>query len=401
MEMIGHIARRIAFSLFLACLAMSQAPVSPATAAEDFKLSVILPLTGNAAFVGQQQQKMLQLVEDSTNASGGIRGQKLHFVFYDDQTSPQVAVQLANEALATNPAVILGSSITGMCNAMAPLMKSGPVMYCLSPGIKPAPGGYVFSTYAQTAQLEEALIRYIRLKGWTRVAMLSSSDATGQDADEGMERTLSLPENASIKMVEHPHFNVSDVSVTAQVERVKASGAQVFIAWTTGAQIANIFKGVLQAGLDIPVATTPGNQQFQQLAQYKDFLPKELLIPSAVYPPHNGIAALDPRIEQVQHAMYNALSSAHVKPDNSTGTAWDPALIVIDALRKLGPDATAEQVRNYIGNLTDFPGINGFYNFQKVPQRGLDASSAVIVRYDPKNERWVWMSEPGGTPLKK
>src|SRR5262249_51091224 len=162
---------------------------------------------------------------------------------------------------------------TAMCNAMAPLMRNGPVMYCMSPGIHPAPGGYVFSTFIQTQQLEEALVRYFRDRGWTRIAMLSSTDATGQDADQGMEAALKLPEHAGVKMVEHPHFNATDVSVTAQIERVKASGAQVFVAWTTGAQIATIFKGILQSGLDIPVATTPGNQQFEQLGQYTAFLP--------------------------------------------------------------------------------------------------------------------------------
>ncbi len=393
---------RIARTGTLAAALLLLAHAAPrAAAAEDFKLDVVLPLTGNASFVGHEQQQMLQLIEKSTNATGGIQGRPLRFVYYDDQTSPQIAVQHANTIIESHPAVLLGSSITAMCNAMAPLMRNGPVMYCLSPGIHPAPGGYVFSTFIQTQQLEEALVRYFRGRGWTRIAMLSSTDATGQDADQGMEAALKLPENASVKMVEHPHFNASDVSVAAQIERVKAADAQVFVAWTTGAQIATIFKGIVQSGLDIPVATTPGNQQFEQLGQYTAFLPKLLLIPSALYPPHQGIVTLDPRIEKVQHEMYDLLAAANLRPDNATGTAWDPALIVIDALRKLGPNATAAQIRDHIAALTDFPGINGFYNFKAMPQRGLGVESAVVVRYDSQNKAWNWMSAPGGTPLKQ
>jgi branched-chain amino acid transport system substrate-binding protein len=229
--------------------------------------------------------------------------------------------------------------------------------------------------------------------------MLSSTDATGQDADEGMKHALVSPENSTIKMVAHPHFNASDVSVTAQIEAVKAAGAQTLIAWSTGGQIANVLRAILQVGLDIPVATTPGNQQFQQLAQYKSFLPKELLIPCAFYPPHQGVVTLDPAIEKLQDDMYRLLAAAHLKPDNATGTAWDPALIVISALRSVGPDAKPEQIRDYINNLTDFPGINGLYNFKKVPQRGIDVSSAIVVRYEPTQERWQWVSSPGGVPL--
>lgn len=394
--------RRSAISLiWMPVVMLGLAPISPAAAATDVEIPVILPLTGNAAFVGQEQRQMLELVRKSANAAGGIDGRPVQFVYYDDETVPQVSVQLANQILASHPSVLLGSSITAMCNAMAPLMKNGPVMYCLSPGIKPASGGYVFSTYIQTQQLEAALIRYLSQSGLTKIGMLSSTDATGQDADEGMEHALALPENSSIKMVAHQHFNASDVSVTAQIEAVKAAGAQTLIAWSTGGQIANVLRAVLQVGLEIPVATTPGNQQFQQLAQYKAFLPKELLIPCAFYPPHQGVTTLDPQIEKVQEEMYDLLSAAKLKPDNATATAWDPALIVIGALRKLGPDATAEQIRDYIDNLTDFPGINGFYNFKKVPQRGIDLGSAIVVRYNPAEESWQWVSGPGGAPLAK
>ena len=395
-------ARRRSMFFVLSALATCLAAASSVAAApKTVKIPVILPLTGNAAFVGDEQQQMLKLVEKSVNASGGVAGSPLQFVYYDDETSPQVAVQLAGRALAKRPSVLLGSSITGMCNAMAPLMNNGPVMYCLSPGIKPAPGGYVFSTYIQTEQLEKALIRYFRLSGITKIAMLSSTDATGQDADQGMAKVMKSSENASIKMVAHYHFNDTDVSVAAQIERVKASGAQALVAWSTGGQIGNIFKAIANAGLSIPVATTPGNQQFQQLAQYKGFLPKELLIPCAFYPKHTGIITLPAPIEKAQRHMYKLLASANLKPDNATGTAWDPALIVVAALRKLGPHATDRQIRDYISNLTDFAGINGFYDFKKIPQRGLGINSAIVVRYDAKNQRWAWMSKPGGAPLKK
>ena len=60
-------------------------------------------------------------------------------------------------------------------------------------------------------------------------------------------------------MVAHEHFNPTDVSVTAQIEAIKAAKPQALIAWTTGAPIATIFKGIVQAGLDIPVGTTDGN----------------------------------------------------------------------------------------------------------------------------------------------
>ena len=111
-----------------------------AHAADPYKINVILPLTGGAAFLGKGEQQTLQLLQSTVNKEGGISGQPLEFVFHDDQTNPQTTVQIANGILAEKPAVMLGSSIVAMCNAMAPLLKEGPFDYCLSPGVHPAPG---------------------------------------------------------------------------------------------------------------------------------------------------------------------------------------------------------------------------------------------------------------------
>jgi len=370
-----------------------------AHAADIYDIHVVLPITGGGSFVGKGQQDSLQALEATVNKSGGIQSRPLHFVFHDDQTSPQIAVQLATGLIAQKPAVILGSSLVAMCNAMAPLMKSGPVMYCLSPALHPAAGGYAFSASSSSFDQIAALIRYYRLKGWTKIAALSGTDATGQDADRAIEQILAMPENAGVKMVEHQHFNPSDISVAAQMERIKASGAKAVIAWSTGAPVATVFKGAIQAALDLPIAPSSGNQTFAQMAQYADFLPKQFIVPSALFPEHEGVLQLDPRIEKAQHEMYAILAERGLKADNMVATSWDAGLIVVEALRKLGPDATAEQLRQYIAGLTDFAGVDGIYDFKAYPERGLGPLSSAIVRYDAEGKRWVWLSKPGGEPL--
>ncbi len=252
-----------------------------ATPAGAYDINVILPLTGGASFLGKEEQLTLQLVEPLVNKDGGIQGQPVHFNFFDDQSNPQTGVQLANRVVAAKPAVMLGSSLVAICNAMAPLMQDGPAMYCLSPGVHPAPGSYVFTSSVSTLDLADALIRYFRLKGWTRVAFMTCADATGQDAEHGLDEAARRPENQSITVVERAHFNTTDVSVAAQIEHIKAANPQALIAWSTGTPIATVFKGVVQAGLDIPIATTSGNMTYAQMTQYAAFLPKQLYMPSS------------------------------------------------------------------------------------------------------------------------
>jgi branched-chain amino acid transport system substrate-binding protein len=370
-----------------------------ARAADPYDIQVVLPLTGGGSFIGLKTKANFEALEAMVNQEGGVQGRPVRFVFADDQSSPQRAVQVTNEILESKPPVVLGSAVVGMCNAMAPLMAKGPVQYCLSPSFKTPAGGYGFSAAPASDDQVAALVRYFRLKGWTKLAVLNSIDATGQNADVSIEKALAMPENKGVKLVTHQHFNPSDVSVAAQMEQIKAAGADSMIAWTTGAQVATVFKAMIQADVDIPIGTSSGNQISAQLDQYLAFLPKHLFIGSAIHPEHDGVLTLDPQVEAVQHKMYAALATHDLRADIATAASWDAGLIVVDALRKFGAGASAEQIRDHILGLTNFAGIDGIYNFKEHPDRGIGPESSTVVTYDPEKKSWVWLSKPGGTPL--
>ncbi len=399
-----HIARliRIPCAGLIGAVAAVATLSSAGLAAGTYDINVVLPLTGSAAFVGQGQKDTLSALEDQINGTGGIGGQKLNFIFHDDQTQPQLAVQLTSQVLGSRPAVVMGSSLVAMCLAMAPLMANGPVQYCLSPGIHPKATSYVFSTSSSSTDQIAAVVRYYRLMGWTKIASLMTTDASGQDGDRSLAAVLQYPENkGKMQLVIQEHFNPSDVSVAAQMARIKGSGAQAIVAWTTGAPAATVFRGMAQEGVDLPVAPTSGNQTFAAMKQWQAFLPKHLILASALYPPHPPGVKLDPRVDSAQQAMYATLKKHGLKADNMVATSWDGGLIVASGLRKLGTGAKAAQLRQYINGLTDFPGVDGIYDFKKYPQRGLGQESATVTAYDAKTVSWTWLSQPGGAPLGK
>jgi branched-chain amino acid transport system substrate-binding protein len=370
----------------------------PCAAQETYDLHAVLPLTGRTSFLGQAEQKSLQIIEKITNGTGGIHGKPLRFVFHDDQSSPQIAVQLTTEIIASNPAVMIGSAQVAMCNAMAPLLQNGPVAYCMSPGIHPKDGSYVFTSSVSTHDLAAALIRYFRLKGWTKIALLTTTDASGQDAERGIQAVLNRSENKAMQLIENLHFNPSDVSVSAQIERIKASGPDALIAWTTGAPAGTVFKAVTQAALDIPVATTDGNMTHAQMSQYASFLPKELYIPASEWAGLGEEETDGPEVTKAQKAFNDACKAANVLPDAPVSLAWDPGLIVIDTLRALNDKATAADVRSHISQLKGYAGINGIYNFTQFPQRGVGETQAVVTRWNATKKTWEVMSKPAGVP---
>jgi len=388
-------------SRFLAA-ALCAAGLCGSAAAEDpYKINALLPLTGGGSFLGKAQQRTLEAFKALVNKDGGIAGRDIDFAYSDDQSSPQTAVQLANGIIAEKPAVMIGSSLVAMCNAIAPLLKAGPFDYCLSPGAHPPAGSFQFSTSIDTRDLMDVMLRYFRARGWTRIAFMTSTDASGQDAERGFNEAVGKPENADLQIVERQRFNPTDVSVTAQIERIKAAYPQVFVAWSTGAPIATILRGVQQAVLDVPFATTNGNQTFAQFDQYKDFLPKEVYIATSVFLPHEGLFTLDPRVEEQQKAFYAAHKAAGIAPDNMAALVWDPANAIVAALRKFGTGATAEQVRSWLASQTAYPGVNGVHDFTAVPQRGLTNKNAIMSRWDAAAHNWVAVSQPTGLLLAK
>ena len=396
----GKTMRNSHFAIAAAAIAAALI-AAPARAQSTYDIHVIQPLTGGGSFLGKAEQQSLQLAEKVTNASGGIGGKPLKFVFHDDQSNPQVAVQLANEVIASKPAIMVGSSLVAICNAISPLMQAaGPVQYCLSPGIHPESGSYTFTSSTSTTDLAIALVRYFRLKGWTKIATMTSTDASGQDAENNLKNVVQMPENKGVEIVEAGHFNTTDVSVSAQIERIKAAKPQVLIAWSTGAPIATIFRGVIQAGLDIPIATTDGNLTYAQMNQYAEFLPKQLYIPAAQWVMGYSPSIKLPDAEAAkQKEFYDAFKAAGIQPDVASELAWDPAMILIDALKKLGPTATAPQVRDYISKLKGYVGVNGTYDFTKTTQRGLDIDNVVVTRWSATEKHWQVMSKPTGIPL--
>ena len=113
----------------------------------------------------------------------------LHFQVYDDGSNAATAVQLTNTILAQKPQVVLGSSLTPATNAMVPFFKDGPVLYAFTPLLYPDKGSYVFATLP--THIEAGMLRYIRGRGWNKIAFLRINDASGQDNAKSIDLLLS------------------------------------------------------------------------------------------------------------------------------------------------------------------------------------------------------------------
>jgi branched-chain amino acid transport system substrate-binding protein len=147
----------------------------------------------------------------------------------------------------------------------------------------------------------------------------------------------------------------------------------------------------------MPVATTNGNMTYAQMTQYAAFLPKQLYIPAADFLKSSRPAQSNDA-SAARELFFKAFEGTNINPDGPSTYAWDPALLVVEALRKLKPDATAQDLRAYFLDLKGFAGVNGYYDFKAVPNRGLDESNVVVTRWDAAAQTWVVVSDPLGIP---
>jgi branched-chain amino acid transport system substrate-binding protein len=364
-------------------------------AEEPYDIAVITPLTGPFAFLGKEEASALDVIQTSVNKSGGIRGRQIHFTIQDDQSVAQNAVQLLNASVARKATVILGSTTASTCGAMTPLVPTGPVVYCFSPGIHPPAGSFVFSASISTADYIVATIRYMRGRGWRKFALMTSNDATGQDAERIIDEAVNAPENqGTVSLVDREHFNSTDISVAAQIAHIKGSGAQAVIFWTVGTSFGTLVREATQGGLTIPQFTSAGNLNYAQLIGYQSFMPDNLYM---MAPPWAAPDAFPNRAFRKYAAGYlEAFKAAGIRPDEGQSLAWDPAQLVLEALRHLGLDATPNAIRAYIAGLQGWTGINGRYDFKAIPQRGIGIDWLVMIRWDKNKQSLIGVSKPGG-----
>ncbi len=379
-------------SLFSAalCLLLTVPAAAAAPSGAPYEIDAIVSLTGAGAFLGADSADGLRMVESAVNAEGGINGRPIKFAILDDGSSPQQAVQLANQIIEKKVPVIIGSSLVGACNAMAPLMQKNLAMYCLSASFTPPPDEGLFSYGITTENVLRVNLNYFRAHGAKRVAAIFTTDATGQDGERATRAALALPENAALQLADVEHFAPSDVSVNAQMLKIKAAAPDVVVAYISGTPMGVVLQTAKAIGLDAAMITSGANYNLKQMEQFAPILPAQGIYIAAV-PGFAPSAVPDGPAKRAINLYLDARKRYCAQCGIQTIIGWDSGSIVVNALRAVGLDATGPQLSAFIANLHDYYGACGKYDFRHNPH-GLDGNTAVIVRYDRDKHDFVPMT---------
>jgi len=372
---------------------------SSSSGGSTYTIHAIVSETGSASFLGTEEAAAFKALAKYVNSTGGIDGHQLAFAISDNQSTASTSVSLASPLVSQAPVLLVGS-LTATDKPVDDLAtsSSGPVIYDLSPGDHPAPGSYVYSASNSTTNQTKAFINFAKSKGWTKVAVINSTDSSGQDGWTNIQKAIAGA-NGTVTITDHESFDPTAVTVTTQLAKIKASNPQAILIWTTGTPLGTVLSGMQQLGMDsLPTMTTNGNASVSQLTQLGSKLPAQLYFPGAPF--MAGVQNLTGQTKTQVQAFDSAMAAAGQKvPDEGDALAWDPGLILVSALKKLGIGATAAQIHSYIDSLTSFAGINGTYNFtnKSIPDnRGLTISSVYIAEWNKSQDDWTASSGPAG-----
>ena len=361
------------------------------------EIAAILPLTGPAASLGQSELDGLRAVEKRVNAAGGVRGRTLQFTTYDSQSNPQVDVQLTSGLLSKHPNIIIDGGPATNCKSVTFLYASGPILWCISPAYYPERGSYRFSTGVNSTDGLQVSLTYLRHHNLHRIAILTATDIAGQEADAAIHMLLKMPANRALTVAGWEHFAPADISVAAQLSRLRAGNPEVLIVWVTGAPVATALTGLRDSGWDIPVVASNAVQSYALMNQLAALIPKNFYIYSLSWPAYALLPAGPQR--DTLRSYFAALAAVGAHPDGNTAMTWDAGTIIINALQKLGPDASPDAIRSYIEGLHDYVGASGAFDFRRGNQRGLGLEDCIVATWDHAAKTWDAVSGPAGIAL--
>jgi branched-chain amino acid transport system substrate-binding protein len=398
----GVTAAVLSAGVLAACSSSGSAGGSSGSGSKStYTIHAILSVTGAESFLGDDEKTSLTGLQKLVNSTGGIDGHPVSFDVSDNQSTAATSVSLASPLLSQVPILLVGSATSTDRPVDELETGSGPVIYDLSPGDHPAVGSPVYSASNSTTNQTLAFVNFAKAKSWSKIAAITSTDSSGQDGWTNISNAVQATGGA-VSVTSHQTFDPTAVSVTTQLAKIKATNPQAIFVWTTGTPLSTVLKGMQQLGMSsIPVMTSNGNESYKEITGFGNALPAQLYFPSSQF--RLSTSALTGSAKTLVDQFNAAMKAAgEPVPDEGNALVWDPALLLVTALRKLGTGATATQIQQYISSLTSYTGIAGTYDFASKSQadnRGLTIKSVYITQWDQAKKDWVQASGPSGTSL--
>ena len=347
----------------------------PAAGQEPIRIGTFLSVTGPAAFLGDPEQKTLELYIERINAGGGVLGRKLELVAYDDGGDADKARTFTKRLIEQDKVdVIVGGSTTGTTMAAVPLAEQAQVPFISLAGavviIEPVKK-WVFKTPHTDRMACEKIFADMRARKLVKLALISG---TGGFDKSMRAECLKVAGGYGVEVVADESYGAADTDMTAQLTKIKATpGVQAVLNCGFGQGPAIVTKNYKQLGLGLPLYQSHGVAS-KEYVKLSGEAAEGVRLPAAALLVADILPDKDPQKPVV--AAYKHDYETKYKSDVSTfgGHAYDGLMIAVDAIKRAGSTDKAK-VRDAIEATHGYMGTAGVVNMSASDHMGLDLTA--------------------------
>jgi len=378
---------RSALRLTAAALSAALLAAAPALAQEPIRIGAFLAATGPASFLGDPEQKTLEMYVERINAGGGMLGRKLELFAYDSGGSAEKARTFTKRLIEQDKVhVIVGGSTTGETMAAVPLVEQAQVPFVSLAGavviVEPVKK-WVFKTPHTDRMACEKIFTDMNARKLSRLALISG--AGGFDRSMRAE-CMKVAPKYGIDIVADESYGAADTDMTAQLTKIKGTqGAQAVLNAGFGQGPAIVTKNYAQLGITLPLYQSHGvaSKEFIKLAGAAAEgvrLPAAALLVADILPDSNP--------QKPVVVAYQRAYEERFKSDVSTfgGHALDGLMIAVEAIKRAGGTDPAK-VRDEIEKTRGYVGTGGVVNMSPTDHMGLDLSAFQMLEI--RNGAWT------------
>ncbi len=199
----------------------------PCMAASTIKIAIAGPSTGPVAQYGDMVKAGALTAIDKINADGGVAGQKLEAVLFDDACEPKQAVAVTNRIVSEGIHYVVGHVCSGSTIPASDIYENEGIVMVTPSATTPQltdakPHHFIFRTIGRDDQQGPAAAEYIirKLKP-QKVAVLHDKQSYGQGVATSVKNALDA---AKVPVVLFEGINAGDSDYSAVITKLKAQG---------------------------------------------------------------------------------------------------------------------------------------------------------------------------------
>jgi len=231
----------------LAAAAALALAASPAMAQQRVKIGFITTLSGPQGVIGEYMKNSVELALDHLGRKVG--GLETEIIYGDDQTKPDVGVQLAEEMLKKHQVDFVSGIIwSNVMLAVVPVVTgAGKIMVGTNAGASPLAGSQCnelyFSTSWNNDQTPEAMGKFMQDSGVNDVYVMAPNYQAGKDMVSGFKRYYKG------RIVEEIYTKLGQQDYQAEITQLRSKNPKAVFAFYPGGMGIQFLKQYDQAGL--------------------------------------------------------------------------------------------------------------------------------------------------------